>query len=111
MVKGRTAVVAGSTSGIGLGIARALAAAGANVMLNGFGEASAIASGPIRGQLGCRERSLRCEPRRERKGHKGPESSLANSCRGARNGNWFSGALPGGARCKGIKISQLGTDP
>jgi 3-hydroxybutyrate dehydrogenase len=44
MVKGRTAVVTGSTSGIGLGIARALAAAGANVMLNGFGEQSAIAS-------------------------------------------------------------------
>jgi len=34
--------VTGSTSGIGLGIARALAAQGANVMLNGFGEAAAI---------------------------------------------------------------------
>jgi len=39
---GKTAVVTGSTSGIGLGIARALAGAGCNVMLNGFGEASAI---------------------------------------------------------------------
>jgi 3-hydroxybutyrate dehydrogenase len=34
---GRTAVITGSTSGIGLGIARAMAAAGANVVLNGFG--------------------------------------------------------------------------
>ena len=36
------AIVTGSTSGIGLGIARALAEAGWNVMLNGFGEADAI---------------------------------------------------------------------
>ena len=39
---GRSAIVTGSTSGIGLGIARALAAAGANVLLNGFGDASEI---------------------------------------------------------------------
>jgi 3-hydroxybutyrate dehydrogenase len=38
----RTALVTGSTSGIGLGIARALAQAGANVMLNGFGDESLI---------------------------------------------------------------------
>ncbi|HEY7608708.1 MAG TPA: 3-hydroxybutyrate dehydrogenase [Alphaproteobacteria bacterium] len=36
---GKSAVVTGSTSGIGLGVARALAAAGANVMLNGLGAA------------------------------------------------------------------------
>jgi 3-hydroxybutyrate dehydrogenase len=42
MLKGRNAVVTGSTSGIGLGVARALAAQGANVVLNGFGEAAAI---------------------------------------------------------------------
>ncbi len=39
---GKTAIVTGSTSGIGLGIAHALAAQGANVMLNGFGDARHI---------------------------------------------------------------------
>ncbi len=42
MLKGKVAVITGSTSGIGLGIARALAGAGANILLNGFGEADAI---------------------------------------------------------------------
>jgi 3-hydroxybutyrate dehydrogenase len=42
MLKGKTAVVTGSTSGIGLGIATALAAEGCDVMLNGFGDATAI---------------------------------------------------------------------
>ena len=39
---GRTAIVTGSTSGIGLGIARAFAAAGMNVLLNGFGDRAEI---------------------------------------------------------------------
>jgi 3-hydroxybutyrate dehydrogenase len=42
MLKGKAALVTGSTSGIGLGIARALAAQGANVVINGFGEPAAI---------------------------------------------------------------------
>ena len=37
MLKGKSVIVTGSTSGIGLGIARAFAAQGCNVMLNGFG--------------------------------------------------------------------------
>ena len=41
-MKGKTAIITGSTSGIGLGLARALAAQGADIMLNGFGEEKEI---------------------------------------------------------------------
>jgi 3-hydroxybutyrate dehydrogenase len=41
-LKGKSAIVTGSTSGIGLGIAHALADQGVNIMLNGFGDAKAI---------------------------------------------------------------------
>jgi len=42
MLAGKTAIVTGSTSGIGLGIARSLAGVGANIVLNGFGDEKAI---------------------------------------------------------------------
>ncbi|MFA7402661.1 MAG: 3-hydroxybutyrate dehydrogenase, partial [Pelobacteraceae bacterium] len=49
MLKGKSALITGSTSGIGLGIARALAGQGCNIMLNGLGDAAKIEA--TRGQL------------------------------------------------------------
>ena len=42
LLHSKSAIVTGSTSGIGLGIARALAKEGTNVMINGFGEPQEI---------------------------------------------------------------------
>lgn len=42
MLKGKSALITGSTSGIGLAYAQALAAAGVDVMINGFGDAATI---------------------------------------------------------------------
>lgn len=42
MLQGKVAIITGSTSGIGLGIARSLATAGADIVLNGFGDAREI---------------------------------------------------------------------
>lgn len=55
-LNGRAALVTGSTSGIGLGIATALAREGADVMLNGFGDAEAIKAivDDLTGQTGSR---------------------------------------------------------
>ncbi|MFM2399639.1 MAG: hypothetical protein RL341_1796, partial [Pseudomonadota bacterium] len=41
-LSGKTALITGSTSGIGLGVAHALAAQGANIVFNGFGDAAEI---------------------------------------------------------------------
>ena len=49
MFTGQTALITGSTSGIGLGIARKLAAGGANIVLNGFGDPAQIAT--LRAQI------------------------------------------------------------
>ena len=55
MLKGKPALVTGSTSGIGLGIARALAREGANIVINGFGTPDAIS------QVESESKGTKCE--------------------------------------------------
>jgi len=52
MIQGKNAIITGSTSGIGLGIAEAMARAGMNIMLNGFGDAAEIEA--MRSELAAR---------------------------------------------------------
>jgi 3-hydroxybutyrate dehydrogenase len=58
MLKGKVAVVTGSTSGIGLAVVRAFAGQGCDVLLNGFGDAAAIEAtrGGIEREFGVRAR-------------------------------------------------------
>jgi 3-hydroxybutyrate dehydrogenase len=58
MLKGKSAVITGSTSGIGLAVATALAARGANILLNGFGDPAEIKA--LRARL-AREHGVRVE--------------------------------------------------
>ena len=60
MAKAKAAVVTGSTSGIGLAIARALAREGTNVMLNGFGDAGEIETTRAEVERQCGVRALYC---------------------------------------------------
>ena len=53
-LKGKVSLITGSTSGIGLGIARALAGAGSDVVLNGFGKPEKIESGARERRQGLR---------------------------------------------------------
>ena len=65
---GKVTLVTGSTSGIGLGIARALAAAGTDVVLNGFGDKAQIDKlvAELRSQYKVKVDSARREARRDR---------------------------------------------
>ena len=51
-LEGKVSLVTGSTSGIGLGIARALAAAGSEIVLNGFGKPEEVADCTGQNRLG-----------------------------------------------------------
>jgi hypothetical protein len=73
MLRGKSAVVTGSTSGIGLTVATALAETGTNVLLNGFGDKAEIEAtrNGLAAKYGVRGLSRRCSKRRK------PSSSSA----------------------------------
>jgi len=56
-LNGKVALVTGSTSGIGLGVGRALAAAGAEIVLNGFGRPEDVTEARDRIQSECNVRA------------------------------------------------------
>ena len=79
MLSGKTALVTGSTSGIGLGIARSLAQEGANIVFNGFGDAQQIEK--LHTDL-AREFGVRCRVVAEQHGEAG-RCRVANGQGGA----------------------------
>ena len=108
---GKGAIVTGSTSGIGLGIARALAAAGADLMLNGFGEAAAIATPArrardrVRRHRGAQRR--RHEPARADREHGG--RGRGDARRGRHPGQQCRHPARGADR--GVPAGEVGRDP
>jgi 3-hydroxybutyrate dehydrogenase len=74
MLSGKAAIVTGSTSGIGLGIARALAQQGANVLLNGFGDQTEIDA------LGAGIDRVQDRRGVQRGGHVAPRASERDDC-------------------------------
>ncbi len=83
-LQGKTALVTGSTSGIGLAIARAFAFEGASLMINGFGDADEIeANPPGTGELVGRAGALRRRRpwRRRRRSRRWSSAAAMSSAR------------------------------
>ena len=124
-MKGKTAVVTGSTSGIGLAYARAFASAGANVVINGFGapadiekERSAIELGRHECQHAQRaaravdDLQRRCDHDRARGGQlvEVGETRQAEAIRAVHDGVAREHGLEG-VRLAGIGTDRLHPDP